>query len=92
MRPFTPPHKWIRWPFSPFATVVMIVFPLFWPVLAVILIAELFGLAMWLLVFVAGNLIVLAVMLAASLVRASRRPTRSRSRPRSPGEHSARTR
>lgn len=79
---YTPPKRIVRWPFSAFATVVMIVVPIFWPVLAVIFAFELLGLVVWTVLFVGGNAILLTVLLCALLVRASRR---RQPRPSHPG-------
>lgn len=65
---YTPPRRMIKWPFSPFATVVMIVIPLFWPILGVILAAEVFCLLFWAVLFVVGNTIVLAILLVGSFL------------------------
>lgn len=72
MRFVTPPRRMIRWPFSAFATVVMIVFPIFWPILAVMVTLEVFCIVLWLATLIVANL----VMLVIAVVAASRRGTR----------------
>lgn len=63
-----PPRRMVRWPFSAFATVVCIVIPLFWPVLAVLLVAEAFCLALWLVTFIVANLVVGVVLLGQMIL------------------------
>jgi hypothetical protein len=64
-RGYAPPRRTIRWPFSAFQTVIMIVFPLFWPILGVMLAAEVFCLVMYAAMLIVGNMIMLAVWLVA---------------------------
>ncbi len=64
---YAPPTRLVRWPFSPFATVCMIVFPLFWPILLLFVAIEVFCLALWLTVFLVTNLAALLAWLVAAV-------------------------
>jgi hypothetical protein len=75
--PSVPAPYWPRmnrrgWRLSPFAWIVMIVVPLFWPVLAVLLLATVFMVALQLVLALVGNVLLYAVWLAAALVAAVR--------------------
>ena len=74
MTPVVPPRRMVRWPFSAGWTALMIVVPLFWPILGVVLLAEVFCLALWLVLFVAANTMMLAaVVVHAAAVGVARR-------------------
>jgi len=81
---WTPPLNRLGWHVSGTQWLIMIVFPLAWPILAVLLVAYLAYGAVWATLFLAGNAVLLVVMLVGVLVRASRRPGRPRHLPRRP--------
>jgi hypothetical protein len=58
-----------HWHLSPFAVIVMLVVPLFWPVLLVILLGGVFQVALQLVLAVVGNTLLYTAWLAAALIR-----------------------
>jgi hypothetical protein len=69
LRLWKPPARMIRWPFSSFATVVMLVIPLFWPILGVMLLAEAFCLLLYVVEAVGVNLVIIVAWLVMLAVR-----------------------
>jgi hypothetical protein len=70
--PYWPRMNRLGWRVSPFAWLVMIVVPVFWPILAVLLLAMLAGFAVLLAVALVGNALLYTVWLVAALAAAVR--------------------
>jgi len=64
---WVPPGRLVKWPFGNFATVIMIVFPIFWPILALFLLIEVLALAFWVALFLLTNTVALVAWLIAAV-------------------------
>lgn len=62
---YAPPRRMVKWPFGNGFTVVMIVIPVFWPILGLFIALEVFCLLLYAALLVIGNLAVLVVWLVA---------------------------
>jgi hypothetical protein len=70
VNPYLPPKRMVKWPFSPFQTIVMMVIPPFQLILAFFLAMEVFCLLLWAALFLVGNAGVAAILLVTACGKA----------------------
>lgn len=59
-------NRW-NWHLSPFAVIVMLVIPIFWPILAVIVFAGFFQVILQVVLAIVGNVVLYSAWLVAAL-------------------------